>query len=121
MDELGARLIAILPFPPSEFCADFVTEDSRQEFSDLLNEAAGVFEVTLPPDENWKKDGEARDVQYARVGAVIAEQSQILIALWEGRPARTRFRSSMRIACGLPIGFFTRSSSPQCLRSASSM
>ena len=29
-----------------------------------------------------------RDVQYARVGALISEQSQILLALWDGLPAR---------------------------------
>jgi hypothetical protein len=88
LEELGAILVAVLPFPATEFCADFKTATSHEEFSSLLNQAAAIFEVPLPTDGGWKQAGEMRDVQYARVGALIAEQSQILLALWDGRPAR---------------------------------
>ncbi len=88
MEELGAKLIAVLPFPESEFCEDFATQTSRDEFSKLLKKAAAVFEIPPPEGEQWRQNGQARDAQYARVGAVIAEQSQILLALWDGKPAR---------------------------------
>jgi hypothetical protein len=88
MDELGAKLIAVLPFPAAEFCGDFASEVSRQEFSSLIGQSAAIFDVHLPPDDQWKQAGPMRDIQYARVGALIAEQSQILLALWDGRPAR---------------------------------
>jgi hypothetical protein len=88
MEELGAALIAVLPFPAPEFCADFRSEASRQDFSSLIGRSAAVFDVHLPTDDRWKEAGHMRDVQYARVGALIAEQSQILLALWDGQPAR---------------------------------
>ena len=88
MKELAARLVAVLPFPASDFRADFQTEDSCADFSSLLENASAVFEVPVPEHDNWKQGGAARDIQYARVGALIAEQSQILLAVWDGRPAR---------------------------------
>jgi hypothetical protein len=87
-EELGATLVAVLPFPAADFCADFPSEDSRQEFADLMGRSAATFDVHLPSDEQWKQAGKMRDEQYARVGALIAEQSQILLAVWNGRPAR---------------------------------
>jgi hypothetical protein len=88
MEMLGAKLIAILPFPAAEFTKDFATNESRREFETLMSRAAAVFEMPVQPGQAWKSNGEARDAQYARVGALIAEQSQLLIALWDGRPAR---------------------------------
>lgn len=88
LEELGGELVAILPFPTVDFMADFDTAELREELSALLSRAAGTFQVPVPADPAWKAPGEARDRQYARVGALIAEQSQILIALWDGRPPR---------------------------------
>jgi hypothetical protein len=88
MEELGATLIAVLPFPAADFCADFKTDASRQEFLTFIGRSAATFDVHLPSDELWKQAGGKRDDQYARVGALIAEQSQILLALWDGHPAR---------------------------------
>ena len=88
MEELGAALIAVLPFPAADFCADFQTEASHQEFLSLIARSSATFDVHLPSDEQWKQPGGKRDAQYARVGALIAEQSQILLSLWDGRPAR---------------------------------
>ena len=88
MEELSAALIAVLPFPVADFCADFTSEPSRQEFLSLIGRSAAIFDAHLPSDEQWKQAGQMRDVQYARVGALIAEQSQILLALWDERPAR---------------------------------
>jgi len=88
MEELGAKLIAVLPFPADAFCCDFKTEESRQEFLSLIGRSAATFDVHLPSNEEWKQAGPIRDEQYARVGALIAEQSQILLALWGGNPPR---------------------------------
>ena len=88
LEELDAVLIAVLPFPAADFCADFTTEASREEFRSFIGRSAATFDVHLPSDEEWKRPGGMRDVQYARVGALIAEQSQILLALWDGNPAR---------------------------------
>ena len=35
-----------------------------------------------------KADGEPRNHQYAWIGAFIAKRSQVLIAIWDGAPAR---------------------------------
>ena len=88
IEELGAALIAVLPFPAADFCADFQTEASHQEFLSFIARSSATFDVHLPSDEQWKQPGGKRDAQYARVGALIAEQSQILLSLWDGRPAR---------------------------------
>lgn len=88
MKELDASLIAVLPFPAGEFTKDFGTNESRREFQILLSQAVSIVEVPLQPDQTWKHNGDARDAQYARVGALIAEQAQILLTVWDGRPAR---------------------------------
>lgn len=88
LDELGAKLIVILPFPATDFCEDFTTQTSREEFSALYDQAAAVHVMSQPDHANWRQTGSERNEQYARVGALIAEQSQVLIALWDGKPAR---------------------------------
>lgn len=87
--ELGAKLFAILPLPGEEYKKDFATEASRKEFDALLSSAAGRVEVfDLNDKELWNTPGEPRNEQYARAGGIVAEQSQILFAVWDGKPAR---------------------------------
>jgi hypothetical protein len=86
---LAAKVIAVLPFAEEEFRKDFPAPESQAEFSDLLKQSQAV--VVVPQRESPEavcQRGEARNRQYARVGAYVMEQAQILIALWDGKPAR---------------------------------
>lgn len=89
METLATRLIAVLPFAEAEFRKDFTSAESQAEFSELLQRAQAV--VVIPQREDVAAvaaGGEARNRQYARVGAYIVENCHWLIALWDGQPAR---------------------------------
>ena len=88
MKELGADLIAILPIPEADYERDFSTEESKTEFRELLDRALYVKMARLPEGDVWKADGEPRNEQYARAGAMIVDHAQILLAIWDGLPAR---------------------------------
>ena len=80
-------LIAVLPMPPKAFETDFSDEIARAKFDALLARAEAVVEIETEGDA-WRQPGEQRDLLYARVGALIAEHAQILIAVWDGQPGR---------------------------------
>src|SRR3984957_3813641 len=79
---LGAYLQCPLPFHEEEYCRDFASESSRDEFHALLAKASAVFQINGTHD--------AADVAYERVGRFVLEQSDFLIAIWDGEPAAGR-------------------------------
>jgi hypothetical protein len=89
MRELDARLCAVLPLPPENYVKDFADEASRAAFHELLAKAALRADVydEMGADE-WSAPGKQRDRQYARQGGLIAEQAQILFAVWDGQRSR---------------------------------
>ncbi len=89
MKELSAELIAVLPMPQKEYEQDFQTEESKAEFRALLSRALFVKEAPVPQgDASWTVEGEPRNRQYARAGAIVADHAQVLFAIWDGKPAR---------------------------------
>lgn len=86
--EMGLSLMCPLPMPKAEYMRDFKTDESTKDFEKLLEQAETVFELPLiqgNTPENIKEYGEPRNIQYASVGAYVAENSQILLALWNGK------------------------------------
>jgi hypothetical protein len=98
---VGVRLIVPMPMPMDLYEQDFdsvsvletpvgtvvVDASSREEFHTLLNKADTWFQLGLAEGNTQKsiaKPGPERDRQYELVGKYIAQQSQILIALWDG-------------------------------------
>ncbi|MGA2428542.1 MAG: hypothetical protein ABSH13_08565 [Candidatus Acidiferrum sp.] len=98
---VGVRLIVPLPMPLDLYELDFhslsvletpvgivaVDRSSREEFRALLEKADDRFELQLAQGntrEAIAEPGPQRDRQYELVGRYIAQQSQILIALWDG-------------------------------------
>ena len=79
---MGADLQCPLPFHANEYSRDFVTDDSRDEFYALLAKASAVFQVDGSRD--------AADAAYERIGRFVLEQSDFLIAIWDGEPAAGR-------------------------------
>jgi hypothetical protein len=76
-----ARLVAVLPLPPLDYMTDFESQQSKEEFLDLLREAESVIE--LPPRHS-------RNEAYEQAGRYVAEHSEVLLAVWDGLPARGR-------------------------------
>jgi hypothetical protein len=89
MEELNAALIAVLPMPREDYEIDFKTAASKEDFAHLITQAACITEASLPKDNpDWKVQGEARNEQYAKAGAIIADHAQVLVAVWDGEKAR---------------------------------
>ena len=98
---MGVSLIAALPMPQDLYELDFeslailetpmgalaVESSSRAEFRELLERAVASFELGVAHGntrESIAEQGAKRDRQYELVGKFIAQNSQILIALWDG-------------------------------------
>lgn len=79
IDILSASLIVPLPLPLSEYLLDFETSASRQEFNSLLSQAEEVIELS---------PAGSRQAAYLAAGMVVLERSDLLIAIWDGLPAR---------------------------------
>jgi hypothetical protein len=79
---LGWELQAILPFERARYRASLEDEPSRVSFDRLLGRATIALE--LPGDG----DGEVGD--YVMTGRATVAHSDILIAVWDGEPARGR-------------------------------
>jgi hypothetical protein len=73
------RLEAVLPMVPDQYRHDFKTPESRDAFNALLAAAATVTIVG---------DTETRDLTYLLAGRAIVERSDVMIALWDGKPPR---------------------------------
>ena len=75
----GARLVVPLPLAKADYMADFASPKSKQEFLSLLGRADEVVE--LPP-------ARAREHAYDAAGNYVLEHSNVLLAVWDGRPAQ---------------------------------
>lgn len=79
---LAAELLAPLPFPRLSYRNDFADAASRAEFDELAARATTLIEL----DGRYDSE-ETRKVAYAAVGAFVIEQSDVVIALWDGEPS----------------------------------
>jgi hypothetical protein len=114
--ELGMEFIAPLPLDPQYYKTDFISDESKNEFDDLLNKSGRWFTLPLVEgveEKNIAGPGYDRNLQYAQVGAYIARYSQILIALWDGIEFERLGGTSMVVHYklqGIPETFGTKQS-----------
>jgi hypothetical protein len=80
MQRYGADLIVPLPFEEEIYRKDFSIE-SQKEFDTLMNEAIIYFEVA-----SLKTD--SRESGYLQAGKAVVDYCDILLAVWDGKPAR---------------------------------
>lgn len=86
--ELGVPLIAVLPMALAEYESDFEAGKPRESFRDLLDRAERVIELPpAPGNEGVPLEGAARNLQYCQLGAFLSNHCQVLLALWDGKPA----------------------------------
>jgi hypothetical protein len=87
------ELCVPLPFPLAEFEKDFTAQSdvegssAHQTFKSLLDRASNASKLTL-----FELDG-ARDNEaeaYRAAGKIILNQSDLLVAVWDGEPAQGR-------------------------------
>ncbi len=100
----GHELIVPLPLVPEDYERDF--PDSVAEFRAILGRVPPqqVFIWPRPTAGNgskWCESAAERDRQYQEVGAFVAEQSHILIALWDGVPNETTAGTAAVVALKL--------------------
>ncbi|MEO7564116.1 MAG: hypothetical protein ABIR63_03380 [Sphingomicrobium sp.] len=80
--ELGWDLQVILPFERTSYRSSLANAKSRSGFDALIEQAIGVLEL---PGES-----EADVDSYVMAGRATVAHCDILIAVWDGRPARGR-------------------------------
>jgi hypothetical protein len=94
--EGGYELRAVLPFARSEYAEDFAGADSRRAFATLLERATCVLE--LPGDRSRPLDA------YLMAGRATVAHCDILLAVWDGLPARGRGGTGEIVAHALARG-----------------
>lgn len=88
-DRLAARvalksdisITGVLPMPREIYATDFVTPESQNEFSQLLEK---LNLLLVMPASDSEVSGQARDHLYEKAGAYIVRHCQILMSLWDG-------------------------------------
>lgn len=99
--ERAPGLIVPLPRPTDEYVLDFKDEESVREFEALLHAADDV--VTLAPRGTPREEG------YRAVADYLLTQSDVLVALWDGKPATNQVGTAAVVARaraqGLPLAW----------------
>jgi hypothetical protein len=75
----GTTLEAALPLQPDDYENDFKTDASRAEFREFLERSVSTIVMTAT---------RTREEAYEQAGRRIVERSDVVIALWDGEPAR---------------------------------
>lgn len=78
--ELGWKILAVLPLAKEDYEVDFETQQSVAEFRDLVARATCVKLI----DPRYH----VRPTCYEYLGYWIGQHAQLLLALWDGLPAR---------------------------------
>jgi len=79
MANYSVRLVVPLPLEMSDYMLDFKSISSKAEFITLLEQADQVIE--LP-------NAGTRELCYQAAGIYVLDHSDVLIAVWDGAPAR---------------------------------
>ncbi|EFI33079.1 conserved hypothetical protein [Desulfonatronospira thiodismutans ASO3-1] len=95
------NLCCVLPFNRNEYKKDFQDQTSLDEYAKLLSEASSVIELDYP------RSG----IQgYQAVGRKIVDMCDLMIALWDGEPARgpggTAHVVEMTLTASKPVLWF---------------
>jgi hypothetical protein len=75
--QLGGAIEVIVPFP--EYETRFASDEERASYRRLL---AAATAVTILP-----RGGEGDEEMYFLAGRRVVDESELLIAVWDGRPA----------------------------------
>ena len=93
---LGFEVDALLPMPGKDYETTFSDTHQLAVYRNLLSRSASITELPGTLDEST--------AAYEAVGQTIADRSQILIAVWDGKPAAGRGGTPEIIAYAISIG-----------------
>jgi len=83
-----SELEAVLPLAREDYLRDFSTPETKAEFRELLNRARKTTVIKeAGPDTELD---EVRKKAYEGAGRYVVDHCDLLIAIWDGRPARGR-------------------------------
>ena len=78
LKEKDSILEVVLPLPKEDYMNDFVTSESKTEFEEFIVQAAAIKEL-LP--------ARSRNEAYEQAGQYVVDHCDVLLALWNGKPA----------------------------------
>ena len=78
----GLQLEVILPLDRQSYEVDFSTQESRNEFAELLARASAILEIS----DNSQVS--TREQAYAAAGEELLAQCDLLLTVWDGAPGR---------------------------------
>jgi len=85
--DLGIGLIVPLPMPQAEYEQDFSSPAAVQAFRASLKDARIIHLRTVRRSPGNSLSLEERTAQYAQMGIFVSNHSQVLLALWDGKPS----------------------------------
>lgn len=100
-----ARLEVISPLPLDEYRKDFVDENDRAEFEQLLTLDPQPVILNAEYGETSKADlSTARKEAYFSVGRRVVDSCELLIAVWDGMPSSGRGGTGDVVHYALDVG-----------------
>jgi hypothetical protein len=94
LDHPNARLDVVLPLALEDYLQDFATEESRKEFTELLDRCRKPVLLRTRRIQDDRRDrgdqAELRRDAYHQVGRYVVDHCDVLIAVWDGQPSRGR-------------------------------
>jgi hypothetical protein len=78
----GSRLEIVLPLPPEDYCRDFSSPASVDEFDEFRNRDGTTSDTV--------RTGGPREETYELAGRAVVDRSDVMIVVWDGEPARGR-------------------------------
>ena len=97
----GIPLDVILPFAPSVYAEDFATAEAQAAFTDLLGKAQACLVL---PGSRSPDDPAVADRAYEAVGLMTVRQTDLIIAVWDGKDAAGRGGTGSIIQSALASG-----------------
>lgn len=91
----GGELTAVLPLPEDDYVRDFASPESRAEFRDLVDHANRIVELPAAA---------TRNEAYEQGGLWVLDHSDVLIAIYDGKPAQGRAGTAEIVARALERG-----------------
>ena len=87
---LGFELQAILPFDQQEYLKDFTDKSDADAYLELLGKASAILELDgrVRIDDSGKRKPDSQS--YEAVGRALLNQTDLLIAVWDGQDAKGR-------------------------------
>jgi len=87
--ECDIPVIVPMPMPVAEYEQDFAPGAAREKFHALLKRSEVIRLPVMDPEPGARPSEAAfdRERQYAEVGIFVSNHCQILLALWDGKPA----------------------------------